>query len=127
MNDRIATVQQKVIYIFTEMAGERADRLDGSVISLAALDAATAALVEQHGIEKGADIAFHMTDWNSDAAFIVALHLFPERFTPEEIDAGFGMFLVHVPNHIREACRLTGQYVWESFPDDDEGTTTSDA
>jgi hypothetical protein len=27
------------------------------------------------------------------------------------------------PNHIREACRLTGQYVWESFPEDDEGST----
>jgi hypothetical protein len=57
----------------------------------------------------------------------VALHLFPERFTPEEIDAGLDLFLCHAPNHIREACRLTGQYVWENFPDDDEGTAASDA
>ena len=67
------------------------------------------------------DIAFHMADWNSDAAFVVAVHLFPERFTPEEIAAGVGLFLVHAPNHIRAACGLTGQYVWENFPEDDEG------
>lgn len=123
MNDPLGTVLQKVADIFTELVGQRAGRLDGSVISAAALDAAAAALVGQHGIEKAADIAYHMTDWNSDAAFIVALHLFPERFTSEEIDAGFAMFFAHAPNHIREACRLTGQYVWESFPGADEGTT----
>jgi hypothetical protein len=127
MKDPHETVSSKVREIFAEMAGERADRLDGSVVSVAARDAATAALIEQHGSERAADIAFHMTDWNSDAAFIVALHLFPERFTPDEIDAGFRLFLVHAPNHIREACRLTGEYVWENFPHDGEGTTASGA
>ena len=78
------------------------------------------ALAEQYG-EKARDIAFHMCDWNSDAAFVVAAHLFPERFTPEELAAGVGLFLVHAPNHIRAACGLTGTYVWENFPDADEG------
>ncbi len=121
MNDPIESVESKVLAIFTTMAGERAKRLDGSVVSAAARDAAVAALIEEHGTSKAADIAVHMTDWNWDAAFIVALHLFPERFTREEIIAGFGLFLTHAPNHIREACRLTGQYVWENFPEDDEG------
>jgi hypothetical protein len=61
----------------------------------------------------------HLSDWNYDAAFIVALHLFPERFTDEDIEAGVGMFLCHAPNHIRAACLITGQYVWEDFPDSD--------
>jgi len=78
------------------------------------------ALTEEYGAKRAADISFHMADWNSDAAFVVAVHLFPERFTPEEIEAGVGLFLIHAPNHIREACRLTGTYVWENFPDDDE-------
>jgi hypothetical protein len=119
MSDPIVTVHEKVLAIFAELVGERANRLDGSVIAQPAMDAMTAALPSDHGIAKAADIAFHMADWNSDAAFIVALHLFPERFSAAEIDAGIGLFLCHAPNHIREACRVTGHYVWESFPDDE--------
>jgi hypothetical protein len=122
MSDPFDTVKEKVFAIFTELVGDRAGRLDGSVPATAAMDAISAALAGDHGVLKADKIAFHMADWNWDAAFIVALHLFPERFSHEEIDAGLGLFLVHAPNHIREACRLTGQYVWESFPDDDESS-----
>ena len=118
MSDPIDTVNAKVLEIFTELIGERAKRLDGSVVSSAARDAITAALTEDRGFEKAATIALHLADWNWDAAFIVALHLFPERFTPAEIDAGIGLFLCHAPNHIREVCRLTDTYVWEILPDD---------
>ena len=44
----------------------------------------------------------------------------PGEAGPDEIEAGIGMFLIHAPNHIREACRLTNTYVWEDFPYDDE-------
>jgi hypothetical protein len=54
-----------------------------------------------------------MVDWSYNAAFVVALHLFPERFTPEEIAAGIGMFCAHVPAHVIAAARLTG------FPTED--------
>jgi hypothetical protein len=106
--------------IFAELVGTRAKRLDGSVIAEPAMSTVASALTAQYG-EKAREVAFHMTDWNSDAAFVVALHLFPERFTAEEIAAGVGMFLVHAPNHIRAACGLTGHYVWENFPDDVRG------
>jgi len=122
VRDPIKTVREKVEAIFTELVGDRVTRLDGSRIAEPAMSAFEAALVENYG-EKARDIAFHMSDWNSDAAFIVAVHLFPERFTSEEIAAGVGLFLVHAPNHIRAACGLTGQYVWENFPDDDEGVS----
>lgn len=120
MSDPIDTVGEKVLAIFAELAGERAKRLDGSVLAQPAMDAIAAALAGDHGHWKAAKIALHMADWNWDAAFIVAVHLYPERFTAEEIDAGIGLFLCHAPNHIREACRLTGQYVWEVFPTEDE-------
>ena len=121
MQDAIETVSQKVTAIFNELVGDRASRLDGSKIAEPAMSAIGGALTNEYGPEMAHDIGFHMADWNSDAAFIVAVHLFPERFTPEELSAGIGLFLVHAPNHIREACRLTGQYVWENFPDDNEG------
>ncbi len=119
MSDVHASVSAKVAAVFGDAFGDRAKRLDGSVLATAAMDAITAALVDDHGVDKANDIALHMADWNSDAAFIVALHLFPERFTREEIDAGLSMFLCHAPNHIRAACGLIGQYVWETWPDTD--------
>lgn len=120
MRDAIDRVQRKVLEIFTELAGDRAGRLDGSIVSSAAREAVEKALVADYGPDKATKIAFHMVDWNWDAAFVVALHLFPERFTNDEIDAGIGMFLMHAPNHIRAACQLTDRYVWENFPEDDE-------
>jgi hypothetical protein len=120
MKDPIETVGQKVSALFAELVGDRSRRLDGSVVAEPAMSLIGAALAEEYGELKAAEIGFHLADWNSDAAFIVAVHLFPERFTPEEIAAGIGLFLVHAPNHIREACRLTGSYVWTDFPEDGE-------
>jgi len=115
MSDEIESVKRKVAAIFAEIVGDRANRLDGSVIAEPAMSALAHALTEQYG-EQANDIAFHMADWNSDAAFVVAVHLFPERFTPEELATGVGLFLMHAPNHIRAACELTGQSAWENFP-----------
>jgi hypothetical protein len=61
------------------------------------------------------DIAFHMTDWNHDGAFLMALFLFPERFSPEEIRWGLSDFLVHAPNHIVAAAKLHGWPVSDVF------------
>lgn len=117
MTDVHKTVGEKVLAIFREGFGDLAARLDGSVMATPAMDAIAEALRDDHGSDRANDIGLHMADWNWDAAFIVALHLFPERFTTEEIGAGLGLFLCHAPNHIREACRLTDTYVWESWPD----------
>lgn len=120
------SVEEKVRAIFSGLAGDRAKSLDGAAIAHGAMDAITDALSDEYGVEKAADIAFHMADWNGDAAFVVALHLFPERFTPDEINDGLLGFLVHAPNHIVEACRLTGTSVREIFSSDDgtsSGTT----
>jgi hypothetical protein len=118
VSDAIHSVGRKVAELFAELVGDRSRRLDGAVIAEPAMSAIASALSGEYG-ERAEDIAFHLADWNSDAAFVVAVHLFPERFTPEEIAAGVGMFLTHAPNHIRAACGLTGTYVWENFPDDD--------
>lgn len=108
-------VQKKVLAIFTELAGDRTRMLDGGTFSAGITTAITAALSSPEASDdqvlRADEIAFHLTDWNSDAAFIVALHLFPERFTPDEIAAGVDMFLVHVPSHVFAAARLAGHPV----------------
>lgn len=118
------SVSKKVLDIFTELAGERSRRLDGGGAALATMDTVAAALRHQYGTEKAYEIAFHMCDWNSDSAFITALHLFPERFSAEEISEGIDDFLVHAPYHIRAACGLTDMYDWIDIPDPDEGAPT---
>lgn len=74
-----------------------------------------------------------MTDWNYDAAFITALLLFPERFSPEEIGEGIRAFLVHAPNHLAAAAKQFGYPVEDIFqvgavegpvPDEDEPSST---
>ncbi len=114
--DPVDTVGEKVLAIFGELAGDRVRRLDGGTYAGDAIRAFAGALEGAYGTKLAGELGFHLADWNSDAAFLVAVHLYPERFTPEEIEAGVGLFLVHAPNHIREACRLSGTPGWDDFP-----------
>jgi hypothetical protein len=61
------------------------------------------------------DIAFHLTDWLSDAAFLVAFALHPERFTDEEVNEGIGLFLCHAPEHAAAAAEAYGYPVCGVF------------
>jgi hypothetical protein len=112
-------VTQKVLGVFAELVGDRARRLDPHVVATPAMDAICGAMAEDYEIDMASAIAFHMADWNWDAALIVALHLYPERFTGPEIAEGVRRFLTHAPNHIRAACKLTGYYVWDDVSGDD--------
>jgi hypothetical protein len=67
-----------------------------------------AALAPVFGDRTARDVAFHLTDWNSNAAFLVALLLSPESFTAEEIRGEVQAFLVHAPNHVAAAAKLGG-------------------
>lgn len=118
------SVRKKVEAIFTELAGDRTRMLDGSVFPAGIKTMITAALsgpdASEEQILDADQIAFHLTDWNSDAAFIVALHLFPERFTPEEIAAGVDLFFVHVPSHVIAAARLAGHPTEDIFKESND-------
>jgi hypothetical protein len=100
------SVKAKVDAIFVEMAGSRADQLRGNTPARRANDLLGKVLASNGDPLKADELAFHLLDWNSDAAFLVAFLLFPERFTAEELLAGVDMFLVHVPAHILAAARL---------------------
>ena len=96
---------KKVNDMFVELVGDRARSLEGhSARTLNMLsDALKATGTDEHVAR---ETAFHLTDINSDLAFLVALHLFPERFTAEEIDDGVTSALVHMPHHVIAAARL---------------------
>jgi hypothetical protein len=125
MSDEHDSVRAKVSAIFKELAGDRERQLDGSILARKINDLLAAALSELHPIEIADQIAFHLVDWNSEAAFLVAVHLYPERFTPEEIRAGVNLFLVHVPAHVMEAARLGGYQVENIFIEGDDDSKSS--
>jgi hypothetical protein len=61
------------------------------------------------------DLAFHLSDWRADAAFLLALHLAPDRFSLEEVKEGVTQFLMHAPNHVVAAAKLGGWPVEDVF------------
>ena len=118
MPDTPDELDEKVQAIFRELAGEgRARWLRGDVPSRA-MDQIARAISSEHQPEVAGEIGFHLGDWQSDAAFLVALHLFPERFTPEEIEDGVRSLLLHVPAHVIAAARLAGHPAEDIFNDD---------
>ena len=117
MTDADESFQKKVTDIFRELAGaERAKWLEASVPSRCMAQIARAVSSESGYPEQvGWDIATNVADWQADAAFLVALHLFPERFTDEEIDDAVRSLLIHVPAHVIAAARLAGHPTEDIF------------
>ena len=54
----------------------------------------------EFGGDAAEEIGFHASDWAENAAFLVALHLFPEQFTAEEIRDGMESLACHIPYHV---------------------------
>ncbi len=107
--DELVDGTSRALTLLRERLGECVNRLGEYD---AALVERIAGALARHG--EGAvsphahDVAFHLTDWVEEAAFILALRLFPDRFTPEEIADGIACFLLHVPNHVAAAAVLAG-------------------
>jgi hypothetical protein len=55
---------------------------------------------------KADDVGFHIWDWREDAAFVVALNLFPEKFSAAEIREGIDWFAAHAPYHVNGVAEL---------------------
>ena len=109
------SVRHKAWLTFAEVFGSRADVLKGGVPAKEANDVLSAALRADFTPHVADELAFHLVDWETDAAFLVALVLFPERFTKEELQAGAHMLLAHVPAHILAAARLAGHEAKDIF------------
>jgi hypothetical protein len=110
---------QKVQGLLRAVAGDLADRVSATTLHRVVIRRIKQAHVIDLGADDASRLGMHMSDWAGDGAFLLALHLFPDQFTDEEVRDGVARFLAHAPNHIRAACGITGSYVWEDFPDDD--------
>ncbi len=104
MTQPTETFRRRVRTILDELAVERASKIKTN----GAQNVIAAALTDELGPERAADVAFHLSDWGEDAAFLVTVHLFPERFTVEEIRDGVMALLIHAPNHLAAAAHLAG-------------------
>ncbi|MBP7687031.1 MAG: hypothetical protein KA765_03960 [Thermoflexales bacterium] len=105
------SVEAKVYTIFSELVGDRASSLSSTVLAPDIIQRIKSIYAEKLGLYRASNLGMNMSDWHSDAAFVVALHLFPERFTDMEVRAGVEMFLHHAPNHIVAACGLIGEVI----------------
>ena len=54
------------------------------------------------------DIAFHMTDWDSDLDALIRLYENPQTYTDDQITEIIYGILAHVPNHVAAAKKLSG-------------------
>lgn len=96
-------LEEKVRGCFPEVPDGQYARLAPDRSASLAMDTMTEALEQKYGLERASEIAFHLCDWNSDAAFIVAFLLYPERFKKDEIEAGVELFLIHAVAHVMAA------------------------
>jgi phosphoribosyl 1,2-cyclic phosphodiesterase len=97
--------KKKINDMFAEVVGDRAKVLDGLPHDIRKrIQNALQATGED--VQVARDTAFHLTDINSDIAFLMAVYLFPERFTDQEIDYGIGGLIIHMPNHLFAAAKI---------------------
>ena len=105
------SAHDKVAEIFRQMVGEKVERLAPTHFPADVNSRITTAIAptqQEADILTADHIGFHLVDWQADAAFIVALSLFPERFTDDEFRDGIEAFLWHAPAHVLVAARLSG-------------------
>ncbi|MBX3243453.1 MAG: hypothetical protein KF685_03165 [Acidobacteria bacterium] len=54
------------------------------------------------------DISFHMTDWLEDIEGLQKVYSNIDNFSNDEITSFIYKFVIHVPNHLNAAMKLTG-------------------
>ncbi len=94
----------KASEIFREFVGDKTCSMSDVMDRIANAVAEGSSKKRFH--KKGLDNGFLLMDWHGEAKFLIALSLFPERFTNAEIRQGVIWFLFHAGHHIPEAARL---------------------
>jgi hypothetical protein len=100
------TAQQKVEAIFRDAFGERAARVFTHHNVAPTMEVVCEAFANELPPARAEALGFNMADWGRDAAFVIALHLYPERFTAEEIREATDCLAAHVPYHVSAVADL---------------------
>jgi len=111
-------LRTKVHLLFRQAFGARAERLLFFDQNCDTSQAVRSAYFRKLRKAKAADLAFHIWDWREEAAFVVALNLFQEKFSPEEIREGILDFACHGPYHANGVSKALDMEI--SVPEDDE-------
>ena len=111
-------LRTKVHLLLRKAFGPKAERLLFFDNSGEAAQAVRAAYHRRIRKEKAVDLAFHLLDWREEGAFVIALNLFPEKFSPEEIREGILGFVCHAPYHVNGVSKALDFDI--SVPEDDE-------
>src|SRR4051812_44002617 len=110
--EKSEALESRIDEVFS-FAAERAENLRR--VAFSARERIVSVLEAEFGKTKAEEISFHLADWNGDAAFMVALILYPERFTDEEVRWGIELLSIHLPAHAMAAATLLGkplQDIW---------------
>lgn len=108
MPDRYDKLRKKVTTLLTRASATRVKRAQAFSDLTEAREATRKALRRTYGDEGSRNLAFHLMDWTFDAAFLLALAMFPEKFSRREIEDGIDLLIVHVPNHVAAAAKISG-------------------
>ncbi len=108
-------INEKAVVIFRELVGERAVRVSSSRLATETMDRILEVLAPRFGVETANLIGCHIGECVGDAAFLVALQLFPERFTNDEIDDWLGCMMIDSPDHMAAAAKLYGTPIRDTF------------
>jgi hypothetical protein len=90
---------KKARAIFVRAFGARGGLLFKSSSTAAMMETIVTAFARRMNRAKAADVGFHLGDWASEASLVVALHMFPERFTPEEVRYVANYLAAGLPYH----------------------------
>ena len=106
--------ESKVYNTYATAFASIADAIRPNAIAIEVQKKITTSLLSEFG-PTSEDIAFHLSDWAFDGAFLTLLHLRPEIFSEEEVKFGLEQFLIHAPNHIAAAAKLSGNAIQDIF------------
>ncbi len=106
--------EDPVMKVFREF-GDARQNLRPDRLATSIQDRIIIALEPEFGAKRAADIAFHLSDWNREFAFLTALHLSPDSFTDEEIRTELESLTIHGVNHMMAASHLNGKALADIF------------
>jgi hypothetical protein len=106
MNESTDSLEAKVSEVLKRVPAESLANLLWNPRNQTGREQLVGAFIGELPREQADELWFHLWDWRADAAFLVAFHLAPERFTEAEIRSGVCKMLCHIPYHVLSAAKV---------------------
>ena len=103
--------------MFRDAFGARGVGVCKGASMVSAMPVVKSALSKSYPEAVADEVSFHLTDWGHEAAILVAIHLFPERFTAQELQCAVEMIASHAPYHVAGMAEWLDCSVADCLPD----------